>query len=45
MTSSIIGHLILKDWRLNRMLISVAIGVGLLALVIAQYAGSRSCFR
>jgi hypothetical protein len=39
MTSSIIGHLILKDWRLNRMLISLAIGVGLVALVIAQYAG------
>jgi ABC-2 type transport system permease protein len=38
-TSSVIGHLILKDWRLNRLLISLCIGVGLIALVIAQYAG------
>ncbi len=37
MTSSVIGHLILKDWRLNRPLISVCIGVGLIALVVAQY--------
>lgn len=37
MTSSIIGHLILKDWRLNRPLISLCIGVGLIALVIALY--------
>jgi ABC-2 type transport system permease protein len=36
-TSSIIGHLILKDWRLNRPLISICIGVGLIALVIALY--------
>ena len=39
MRSSVIGHLILKDWRLNRLLISLSIGVGLIALVIAQYAG------
>jgi len=38
-TSSVIGHLILKDWRLNRPLISLCIGVGLIALVIALYAG------
>jgi ABC-2 type transport system permease protein len=38
-TSSVIGHLILKDWRLNRRLISLCIGVGLIALVIAQYGG------
>jgi ABC-2 type transport system permease protein len=38
-TSSVIGHLILKDWRLNRPLISLCIGVGLIALVIAQYGG------
>jgi ABC-2 type transport system permease protein len=36
-TSSVIGHLIMKDWRLNRPLISLCIGVGLIALVIAQY--------
>jgi ABC-2 type transport system permease protein len=34
-TSSVIGHLILKDWRLNRPLISLCIGVGLIALLIA----------
>ena len=39
MTSSVIGQLILKDWRLNRQLISLCIGVGLIALVLAQYAG------
>ena len=39
MTSSVIGHLILKDWRLNRLLISLSMAVGLIALVIAQYAG------
>jgi ABC-2 type transport system permease protein len=38
-TSSVIGQLILKDWRLNRQLISLCIGVGLIALVLAQYAG------
>ena len=37
MTSSVIGHLIMKDWRLNRPLISLCIGVGLIALVIALY--------
>jgi ABC-2 type transport system permease protein len=36
-TSSVIGHLILKDWRLNRPLISFSIGVGLIALLIALY--------
>ena len=39
MRSSVIGHLILKDWRLNRLLIALSIGVGLIALVVAQYAG------
>jgi ABC-2 type transport system permease protein len=38
-TSSVIGHLILKDWRLNRRLIWLSIAGGLVALVIAQYAG------
>jgi ABC-2 type transport system permease protein len=37
--SSIIGHLILKDWRLNRQAISLCIGIGLVALVLAQFAG------
>jgi ABC-2 type transport system permease protein len=37
-TSSVIGHLILKDWRLNRRLISLCIAVGL----IAQYAGGAA---
>lgn len=39
MRSSVIGHLILKDWRLNRLLIWLSFGVGLIALVIAQCAG------
>jgi ABC-2 type transport system permease protein len=39
MRGSVIGQLILKDWRLNRMLISVLVGVGLIALIVAQYAG------
>jgi hypothetical protein len=43
-TSSVIGHLILKDWRLNRRLISLCIGVGLIALVIAQYGGKSFVF-
>src|SRR5579875_400068 len=34
---SIIGHLILKDWRLNRPLISATLAVGVTALVIAHY--------
>ncbi len=42
MTSSVIGHLILKDWRLNRRLISVSIAIGLIALVIAQYGGQTA---
>jgi ABC-2 type transport system permease protein len=39
MRGSVIGQLILKDWRLNRMLISLLAGVGLIALVVAQCAG------
>jgi hypothetical protein len=39
--SSVIGHLILKDWQLNRTLISLSTAVGLVALVIAQYGGQR----
>ena len=42
MTSSVIGHLILKDWRLNRRLISLSIAVGLIALVIAQCGGQTA---
>jgi ABC-2 type transport system permease protein len=41
-TSSVIRHLIVKDWRLNRPFISLCIGVGLIALVIAQYAGGAA---
>ena len=39
MTSSIIGQLILKDWRLNRLMISLSVAVGLSALVIVQIGG------
>lgn len=37
MNGTIIGHLILKDWRLNRRLISATLGVGIAALAIAHY--------
>lgn len=37
MKRSVIGHLILKDWRLNRLLISLTIAVGIVALALAQY--------
>jgi hypothetical protein len=39
MNGSIIGHLILKDWRLNRRLISVTAAAGIVALVFAQHGG------
>lgn len=38
MNRSIIGHLILKDWRLNRLLIALTLAVGFVALVITQSA-------
>jgi ABC-2 type transport system permease protein len=41
MNRSVVRHLILKDWRLNRLLISVSIAVGLAALAVAQ-AGSQT---
>ncbi len=34
----VIGHLILKDWRLSRVLIFFTLAVGLVALVLAQSA-------
>ena len=34
----VIGRLILKDWRLSRLLISSTLGVGLVALVLTQSA-------
>ncbi|MGH9655819.1 MAG: hypothetical protein ACRD4Q_12000 [Candidatus Acidiferrales bacterium] len=37
MNGSIICHLILKDWRLNRLLILLTIGAGIVAMVVAQY--------
>lgn len=36
MKDSIIGHLILKDWRINRLVISLALGFGFGALVLSQ---------
>jgi ABC-2 type transport system permease protein len=39
MTSSVMGQLILKDWRLNHTMISVLVGAGVVALAISQYAG------
>jgi ABC-2 type transport system permease protein len=42
MNGSIIGQLILKDWRLNRLLISLTLAVGIIALVLAQYGGQSA---
>jgi ABC-2 type transport system permease protein len=40
-TNSVIGHLIVKDWRLNRTLIAILVSVGLLSLVVAQLAAAE----
>jgi ABC-2 type transport system permease protein len=37
MKRSIIGHLILKDWRLNRFLISITVAAGIVALVLTEF--------
>jgi hypothetical protein len=42
MSSSVIGHLILKDWRLNRRLILLSLAGGLVALIVAQYAAGTA---
>lgn len=42
MSGTIIGHLILKDWRLNRRLISATLAVGIAALVIARYGAGTA---
>jgi ABC-2 type transport system permease protein len=39
MNRSIIGHLVLKDWRLNRLLISLTLAIGLVALLVTQFGG------
>ena len=39
MNGRVIGHLVLKDWRINRLLISVSLGVGMVALVLTQSGG------
>ncbi len=39
MKGSVIGHLILKDWRLHRLQIWLTIAVGLLALAVLQRGG------
>lgn len=39
MNGSIIGQLILKDWRLNRVLISLTVAGGIVALVLTQFGG------
>ena len=47
MKGSIIGHLVLKDWRLNRLLILLTLAIGLVALLVTQFGGlavsSASC--
>jgi ABC-type Na+ efflux pump permease subunit len=42
MNAPVIGRLILKDWRLNRLLISLAIAIGLGALVLVRYGGETA---
>jgi hypothetical protein len=37
MNRSIIGHLILKDWRLNRLLILLTFIAGIAAMIVAQH--------
>jgi ABC-2 type transport system permease protein len=39
MNRSIIGHLVLKDWRLNRLVISLTVAIGLAALLVTQFGG------
>jgi ABC-2 type transport system permease protein len=39
MTSSVVGHLILKDWRLHRLQILLSIATGAVALTITQLGG------
>jgi ABC-2 type transport system permease protein len=39
MRGSVIGHLILKDWRLQRGLLAITIAGGAIALAIAQFSG------
>lgn len=41
MNGPVIGHLVLKDWQINRLLISVALGVGVVALALTQ-SGSET---
>jgi ABC-2 type transport system permease protein len=42
MNSPMISRLILKDWRLNRLLISLAIAIGLAALVLVRYGAETA---
>ena len=39
MNRSIIGQLVLKDWRLNRVLISLTLAIGLVTLLVTQFGG------
>jgi ABC-2 type transport system permease protein len=39
MNRSIIGQLVLKDWRLNRLVISLTVAIGLAALLVTQFGG------
>ena len=42
MNRSIIGRLIVKDWRLNRLLVSLTAAAGVVALALAQYGGQTA---
>lgn len=37
MKGSVVAHLVLKDWRLQRLLVSLSIGVGVVSLVLTQF--------
>ena len=39
MNGSVVGHLILKDWRLHRLHISLAVTVGAISLIIFEHGG------
>ena len=42
MNGTIISHLILKDWRLNRVLISLTVAIGVAALLLVRYGGETA---
>jgi ABC-2 type transport system permease protein len=39
MNRSIVGQLVLKDWRLNRLVVFLTLAIGLIALLVTQFGG------